>query len=136
MKKNIPIKLLPNISIKKISELNSDFRCDATSKEFQIPQLGQIDKSEELKFECVDVSGSQAAPAVPATPTDAPNPASSTTAADANFGNPSENKSKSKGGVAAVVIIVIIAVAIISLFVYKKMRNDYDGGFTFKGIFR
>ena len=41
-----------------------------------------------------------------------------------------------KGGVAAVVIIVLIIIVVIALIMYKKMRTDYDGGFTFKGIFR
>ena len=44
--------------------------------------------------------------------------------------------SKKKGGVAAVVIIVLIIIVVIALVMYKKMRTDYDGGFTFKGIFR
>ena len=47
-----------------------------------------------------------------------------------------KQESKGKGGIAAVVIIVLIIAAVVGIIAFKKMRTDYDGGFSFKGIFR
>merc|ERR1719431_2516887 len=93
---------------------------------------------EELIFNCVD----QAAPVPAAVPSDrnseeaneAEVEEKSTSSSDSTAEAEKKSGNK-KGGVAAVVIIVLIIIVVIALIMYKKMRTDYDGGFTFKGIF-
>ena len=89
-----------------------------------------------IEFECVDQK-----PAIPMPrPTSGSSVPETKEESNANVipAAPESDKAKgkSKGGVVAVVLIVIVIILVVAAVMYKKMRTDYDGGFSFKGIFR
>lgn len=117
------------------------FKCAPTSEEFQGPFNAMNDQT--IDYKCVDIKSpvpiNSGVLPTKGTKADIPEEVTSKKEGESSIVDDSidfdKQESKGKGGIAAVVIIVLIIAAVVGIIAFKKMRTDYDGGFSFKGIF-